>query len=75
MRPAASGAVIACRGLAEVCAELQLPLQHFAWQSDMRRAGLLRAALYLVRPDGYVALAAPDADPERLRAYVVARIL
>jgi hypothetical protein len=41
----------------------------------MRRAGLLRAAFYLVRPDGYVALAAPDADPERLRAYVVARIM
>jgi 2-polyprenyl-6-methoxyphenol hydroxylase-like FAD-dependent oxidoreductase len=56
-------------GLAEVCADLQLPLHRFAWQSEMRRAGLLRAALYLVRPDGYVALAAPYADPERLRAY------
>ncbi len=63
------------RGLADVCAELQLPLHCFAWQSDMRRAGLRRAALYLVRPDGYVALAAPEADPERLRAYVVARVL
>jgi 2-polyprenyl-6-methoxyphenol hydroxylase-like FAD-dependent oxidoreductase len=62
-------------GLADVCAELRLPLHHFAWQSDMRRAGLLRAAFYLVRPDGYVALAAPDAAPERLRAYVVARIM
>ena len=62
------------RGLAEVCAELQLPLHRFAWQPDMRRTGLRRAALYLVRPDGYVALAAPEADPERLRAYVVARV-
>jgi hypothetical protein len=55
--------------LAEVCAELRLPLHRFAWQQRMRRTGLLRAALYLVRPDGYVALAVPHADPERLRQY------
>lgn len=57
------------RGVAEVCAELQLPLHLFTWRSEMRRAGLLRAALYLVRPDGYVALADLPADPERLRDY------
>jgi hypothetical protein len=56
-------------GLAEVCAELHLPLHLFAWRQGMRRAGLLRKALYLVRPDGYVALADPHADPERLRGY------
>jgi 2-polyprenyl-6-methoxyphenol hydroxylase-like FAD-dependent oxidoreductase len=56
-------------GLAEVCAELQLPLHLFAWRQGMRRAGLLRTALYLVRPDGYVALADPHADPGRLREY------
>ena len=56
-------------GLAEVCAALQLPLHLFAWQQAMRRAGLVRAALYLVRPDGYVALAAPRADPARVRQY------
>jgi 2-polyprenyl-6-methoxyphenol hydroxylase-like FAD-dependent oxidoreductase len=58
-------------GLAEVCAELQLSLHLFAWQQEMRRVGLRRAALYLVRPDGYVALADPHADPERLRDYFV----
>ncbi len=56
-------------GLAEACAALQLPLHLFAWQPAMRRAGLRRAALYLIRPDGYVALADPHADPERLRDY------
>src|SRR5262249_44376013 len=56
-------------GLAEVCAELRLPLHLFAWHREMRRAGLRRSALYLVRPDGYVALADPHADPERLRGY------
>jgi hypothetical protein len=56
-------------GVAEACAELQLPLHVFEWRQRMRRAGLLRSALYLVRPDGYVALADPHADPERLRRY------
>ena len=56
-------------GLAEACAELSLPLHPFAWQHAMQRAGLRQGALYLVRPDGYVALADSRADPERLRAY------
>lgn len=56
-------------GVAEACVELQLPLHRFAWRPGMRRAGLQSAALYLIRPDGYVALADPHADPERLRHY------
>jgi 2-polyprenyl-6-methoxyphenol hydroxylase-like FAD-dependent oxidoreductase len=57
-------------GVAEVCAELRLPLHLFAWRPEIGRAGLRRAALYLVRPDGYVALADSHADPERLRDYL-----
>src|SRR5262249_24596846 len=56
-------------GVAEVCAELQLPLHLFEWRQGMRGSGLLRAALYLVRPDGCVALADPHAEPGRLRHY------
>ncbi len=56
-------------GIVEVCAELQLPVHHFAWKPEMRRCGLMRGALYLVRPDGYVALADPHPDPARLRHY------
>ncbi len=59
----------AAAGLAEACAELRLAFHCFAWQPAMRRAGLLRKALYLVRPDGYVALADPRGDAERLREY------
>jgi 2-polyprenyl-6-methoxyphenol hydroxylase-like FAD-dependent oxidoreductase len=55
--------------LADVCAALQLPLHVFACRRGMGRAGFLRTALYLIRPDGYVALADPHGDPERLRAY------
>jgi hypothetical protein len=60
------------RDIADVCGELQLPLHVFAWQPEMQRRGLQRSALYLIRPDGYVALADPHADPKRLRDYVAA---
>jgi hypothetical protein len=59
--------------VAEACAELQLPLHHFAWHPGMQQAGLKRAALYLIRPDSYVALADSRADPERLRRYYSGR--
>ena len=58
--------------LAEACAELQLPLHVFAWRKEMRRSGLRRSALYLVRPDGYVAMADRRASPEPLRRYLAA---
>jgi 2-polyprenyl-6-methoxyphenol hydroxylase-like FAD-dependent oxidoreductase len=60
-------------GLAEVCARLELPVHLFAWRPAMHRAGLRRGALYLVRPDGYVALADPDGNPERLESYFTSR--
>ena len=56
------------RGLADACAELGLPIHAFAWTPEMKRSGLVRGASYLVRPDGYVALADPEGDPEQLGA-------
>jgi len=56
-------------GVAAICAELRLPLHVFEWRPGMRRVGLTRRALYLVRPDGYIGLADPHADPKRLRQY------
>ncbi len=60
-------------GLQEACAALRLSLHVFKWQQTMRRTGLQNGALYLVRPDGYVALADPGADPARLRQYLSER--
>ena len=57
------------RGVADACAGLGLALHRFAWRPAMQRAGLMQAALYLIRPDGYVALADPRADPQRLRRH------
>ena len=62
-------------GVSEACGELGLALHIFAWESGMRRAGLQSGALYLLRPDGYVALADPSADPDRLRQYFAEREL
>lgn len=60
-------------GVAEACTALGLPLHIFPWQPSMGRVGLKEAALYLIRPDGYVALADAGADPQRLRDYVAER--
>ena len=51
-----------------VCAERHLALHEFGWQPAMERAGLRRDALYLLRPDGYVALAAPEQSAATLTA-------
>jgi len=61
--------------LAEKCAAMGLPLHCFAWSDAAQRAGFARDALYLVRPDGYVALADEPASPARLERYVRDRAL
>ncbi|MBV8785023.1 MAG: FAD-dependent monooxygenase [Gammaproteobacteria bacterium] len=44
------------------CADQSLPLREFAYEAAHRRAGFARDAVYLLRPDEYVALAA-ERDP------------
>ena len=61
------------RGVNEACAKLGLPLYLFSWEPAMQRAGFQSGAMYLVRPDGYAALADASADPERLRQYFTDR--
>jgi hypothetical protein len=61
-------------GVKEACGELSVPLHQFDWESRMERAGFQSGALYLVRPDGYVALADPTADPRRLREYFQTKV-
>jgi 2-polyprenyl-6-methoxyphenol hydroxylase-like FAD-dependent oxidoreductase len=61
--------------LQTLCEARHLPLHVFAWQAQMRRCGLKRDALYLIRPDGYVALAADQVRLQALREYLDARKL
>ena len=56
-----------------VCGERDLPLHEFRWEPAMKRAGFRRNALYLVRPDGYVGLAAADQSRAALTSYLDAR--
>lgn len=58
-----------------LCDTRKLPLHIFPWRTAMDRAGLRRNAVYLVRPDGYVALASLAADVAALASYLDMRRL
>ncbi|CAN5701213.1 FAD-dependent monooxygenase [soil metagenome] len=60
-------------GVDEACGQLGIALHVFPWQESMHAAGVERSALYLVRPDGYVALADQLADSGVLRQYFTTR--
>ncbi|ANY83996.1 hypothetical protein BB934_37650 (plasmid) [Microvirga ossetica] len=60
-------------GIAEACARRGLALHVFPWQAMTARAGLKQGAVYLVRPDGHIGLADPDASPARLEQYLDTR--
>lgn len=52
-----------------------LPLHVFPWRHGMERAGVHRDAIYLVRPDGYVAVASRHAGARRIAAFLDTRQL
>jgi hypothetical protein len=58
-----------------MCDRRKLPLHVFIWHAEMRRSGLERNALYLVRPDGYVALADSSGSAARISSYLDKRKL
>jgi 2-polyprenyl-6-methoxyphenol hydroxylase-like FAD-dependent oxidoreductase len=58
------------RALNEACAARGLALHAFAWGASMRRAGVRRDAVYLIRPDGYVAFADRTAVVASLARYL-----
>jgi hypothetical protein len=57
------------------CAARRLPIHVFAWGAAAGASGLKRDACYLVRPDGYVALADARGDESALSAYLDERRL
>jgi hypothetical protein len=54
----------------ESCEFHGLTAYEFAWHPRMKDAGLLRNAMYLIRPDEHIALAHPTADIAVLEEYL-----
>jgi 2-polyprenyl-6-methoxyphenol hydroxylase-like FAD-dependent oxidoreductase len=51
------------------CAARGVPLKVFVWRAEHEAAGLARDAMYLLRPDSYVALADPSGSARILEDY------
>ncbi|MGY4690868.1 FAD-dependent monooxygenase [Salibacterium sp. K-3] len=47
-----------------------IPLHELAWTSAGKEAGIPKHAMFLIRPDGYIALADSGQDTEALRSYL-----
>jgi hypothetical protein len=60
-------------GVVEACAAAAIPLSVFPWTEAAARAGFHAGAFHLVRPDGYVALAANRGAPQALAAFQARR--
>ncbi|GLQ48458.1 oxygenase [Dyella lipolytica] len=59
--------------LVDWCAGHDLPLHVFDWRPEHEAAGFVRNALYLLRPDTYVALADASGTPEAIGRYCNSR--
>jgi hypothetical protein len=59
--------------LRTLCERRVLALHVFPWRTGMAHAGLRRDAAYLVRPDGYVAVADPKGGEAAIASYLDAR--
>jgi len=59
----------------ETCGRRGFALHTFPWQPAAARAGLARDAVYLVRPDGHVALADESGTPAALERYLDRRCI
>jgi hypothetical protein len=67
------GAAVAA--IQAMCEARSLPLHVFPWRPEMGRVGLQRNAVYLVRQDGYVALADQEGSAAAITSYLDTRKL
>ncbi|HXD00842.1 MAG TPA: FAD-dependent monooxygenase [Verrucomicrobiae bacterium] len=57
-------------GIQAMCDDRKLPLHVFPWHPEIGQTGLQRNAVYLVRPDGYVALADSEGSAKTVIDYL-----
>jgi 2-polyprenyl-6-methoxyphenol hydroxylase-like FAD-dependent oxidoreductase len=62
-------------GIAQWCEANKVLLTCFQWDNRYSEAGLKQDAVYLMRPDSYVALADEQGTPQALEKYFVSRAL
>lgn len=60
----------AASNLRKAAQQLGLTVSEFAWNDEAHDAGLKQNALYLVRPDGYIALANEEQDTVKLSEFL-----
>jgi hypothetical protein len=59
----------AAQTLVRCCAQRRLALTVFVWEPGHGAAGIGRDTVYLLRPDGYIALIVPPSDPTAIDSY------
>jgi 2-polyprenyl-6-methoxyphenol hydroxylase-like FAD-dependent oxidoreductase len=64
-----------CPDIRRLCLQRKLAFHVFPWQPEFARFGVRENAVYLIRPDGYIAFADPAAKARTLAAYLDAHNL
>ena len=59
-----------CPDIRRLCTQRELALHTFQWEPQMAAEGIQENAVYLIRPDGYIALADPAAKARTLGAFL-----
>lgn len=62
-----------CPDIPRLCTQRNLALHVFPWQPDFAHSSLAQDALYLIRPDGYIAFADPAAKARNLASFLDTR--
>ncbi|KAK2612697.1 hypothetical protein QQS21_001314 [Conoideocrella luteorostrata] len=55
------------------CKKHEVPLSEYPWRMELASSGLVRDAVYVLRPDSYVALVDKGADPRVIEIYFANR--